>query len=347
MARPVFEQQRQDARVLSDAERAAILMLALGQDHGSKLWAMIEPNETKELSELMAKLMANLGTASAQLVERLLGGLVSQVPADRAPAWPQENTRQVHELVPPAAKPVSAPEENRSPVERTMWDRLSDVHELVLANYLKNEFPQTTAVILSKVQSDHAARVLDELPDQFALEVVRRMLDMEPVQPDILDKIEEALQAEFMSNPMCDPKRDPHEKVAYIFNKLKRKTEIRFLAALGRTAPQSAERIKAMMFTFGDLATLDPGSIQTLLRHIDRDVLALALKGSTDTLRDVVLSNMSERTGKVLQEEMESFGLVRLRDVEEAQLVVVGAVKNLAAKGEIMIAGKESEDAII
>lgn len=343
MARPALEQQTEDARVLSDAERAAILMLVLGQDHGSKLWAMMEPNETKELS----KLMANLGTVSARLIERLLGDLVSQMPAGRAPAWSEGHARQVHELAPPAAKSVPATEENRPPAERTMWDRLSDVHESVLANYLKNEFPQTTAVILSRVQSDHAARVLDELPDQFALEVVHRMLGMEAIQPGILDKIEETLRAEFMSNPMCDPKRDPHEKVADIFNKLERKTEIRFLAALGRTAPQSAERIKAMMFTFGDLATLDPGSIQTLLRHVDRDVLALALKGSTDTLRDVVLSNMSERTGKALQEEMESFGLVRLRDVDEAQLVVVSAVKNLAAKGEIMIAGKESEDAII
>lgn len=122
-------------------------------------------------------------------------------------------------------------EEIRGPAGRTMWDKLGNVNEAVLANYLKNEYPQTVAVILSKVKSDHAARVLTALPEDFALECVQRMLRMEPVQREILDKIEATLRTEFMSNLARTSKRDSHEMMADIFNSFDRQTEARFIGA--------------------------------------------------------------------------------------------------------------------
>ena len=107
------------------------------------------------------------------------------------------------------------------------------------------------------------------------------------------------------------------------------------------------ERIKALMFTFEDLSKLDPGSIQTLLRNIEKDKLGLALKGATDGLRDVFFTNMSERAGKILREDMEAMGPVRLKDVDEAQMRMVNVAKDLANKGEIMIAGGGNEDELI
>jgi flagellar motor switch protein FliG len=189
--------------------------------------------------------------------------------------------------------------------------------------------------------------VLASLPEEFALEVVQRMLRMESVQKDILDKVERTLRVEFMSNLARTAKRDSHEYMAEIFNNFDRQTESRFMAALDERSRDSAERIKALMFTFEDLGKLDPGSIQTLLRNVEKDKLALAFKGATDSLRDVFFSNMSERAGKILREDMEAMGPVRLKDVDDAQTRMVNVAKDLANKGEIMIASKQGEDELV
>jgi flagellar motor switch protein FliG len=206
-------------------------------------------------------------------------------------------------------------EEIRGPAGRTMWDKLANVNESVLANYLKNEYPQTVAVVLSKIKPEHAARVLSHCPRNLRLKLCSACCGMESVQKDILDKVEQTLRIEFMSNLARTAKRDSHEMMAEIFNNFDRQTESRFITALEESSRSSAERIKALMFTFEDLGKLDPGSIQTLLRHVEKDKLALALKGSTDTLRDVFFSNMSARAAKILKEDMEALGPVRLKDV--------------------------------
>jgi flagellar motor switch protein FliG len=221
------------------------------------------------------------------------------------------------------------------------------VNEAVLANYLKNEYPQTVAVVLSKIKSEHAARVLTSLPEDFALECVTRMLRMEPVQREILDKIEMTLRTEFMSNLARTSKRDSHEMMAEIFNNFDRQTEARFIAALEERNREAAERIRALMFVFEDLAKLDPGGIQTLLRGTSKEQLALALKGASDKLRDLFFSNMSERAAKIMREDMESMGPVRLKDVDAAQVGMVQVAKDLAAKGEIMLAGSGGDDELI
>jgi flagellar motor switch protein FliG len=135
--------------------------------------------------------------------------------------------------------------------------------------------------------------------------------------------------------------------MAEIFNNFDRSTEGRFMTALEERSRDSAEKIKGLMFTFEDLSKLDPGSVQTLLRAIDKSKLALALKGSSDTLRDLFFSNMSERAGKILKEDMAGMGPVRLKDVDEAQMAMVNAAKDLAAKGEIMLAQNKGEDELV
>jgi flagellar motor switch protein FliG len=238
-------------------------------------------------------------------------------------------------------------EEIRGPAGRTMWDKLANVNESVLAAYLKSEYPQTVAVVLSKIKPEHAARVLGALPDDFALEVVQRMLRMETVQKEILDKVESTLRVEFMSNLARTSKRDSHEMMAEIFNSFDRQTESRFITALEERSRDSAEKIKALMFTFEDLGKLDPASAQTLLRVVEKDKLGLALKGASDAVRDFFFSNMSERAGKILKEDMASMGPVRLRDVDESQMAMVNAAKDLAAKGEIMLAGSKGDDELV
>jgi flagellar motor switch protein FliG len=334
---------KEDIRSLTGPEKAAIFLLSLGEEHATKLWQMMDEEEIKELSQIMS----NLGTVSSNLVEKLLIEFVSQISSTGSLMGSYESTERLLQRFMPGDKVGAIMEEIRGPAGRTMWDKLANVNESVLANYLKNEYPQTVAVVLSKIKSEHAARVLAALPEEFALEVVQRMLRMESVQKDILDKVEQTLRVEFMSNLARTAKRDSHEMMAEIFNNFDRQTESRFLTALEERSRDSSERIKALMFTFEDLAKLDPGSIQTLLRHVEKDKLALALKGATDSLRDVFFSNLSERAGKILREDMEALGPVRLKDVDEAQMRMVNVAKDLANKGEIMIASKQGEDELI
>ena len=334
---------KDDVRSLSGAERAGVIMLALGEDHSARIWSMMDEEEIKEISQVMS----NLGSVSSSLIEKLMVDFVSQMSGTGSVMGSYESTERLLARMMPEDKVGSIMEEIRGPAGRTMWDKLANVNETVLANYLKNEYPQTVSVVLSKIKPEHAARVLGALPEEFALEVVQRMLRMESVQKDILDKVENTLRIEFMSNLARTAKRDAHEQMAEIFNNFDRQTESRFITALEERSRDSAERIKALMFTFEDLSKLDPGSIQTLLRNVEKDKLGLALKGATDGLRDVFFSNMSERAGKILREDMEAMGPVRLKDVDEAQMRMVNIAKDLANKGEIMIAGGSSEDELV
>jgi flagellar motor switch protein FliG len=235
-------------------------------------------------------------------------------------------------------------EEIRGPAGRTIFDKLGNVNETVLANYLKNEYPQTVAVVLSKVKPDHAARVLSILPDGFAMEVVMRMLRMENVQKEALDGVERTLKMEFMSNLARSTRRDAHEMMAEIFNGLDRQAEARIMAALEERNFEAAERIRALMFTFDDLKRLDPPGLQLLLRSVEKERLTLALKGAAEEMRDLFFRNMTERASKLLRDDIAALGPVRLKDVDEAQAAVVLAAKELAAQGQIQLAeGKDDQ----
>ena len=331
-----------DPNKLTGPEKAAVILLALGEEH-TALWERLDDDEVKEISQAMA----TLGSVSAEAVEALMIEFVSGLSGSGSVMGSYEQTQKLLAAFLPKDRVDGLMEEIRGPAGRTMWDKLGNVNEAVLANYLKNEYPQTVAVILSKVRSDHAARVLTSLPEDFALECVQRMLRMEPVQREILDKIEATLRTEFMSNLARTSKRDSHEMMADIFNSFDRQTEARFIGALEERNRESAERIRALMFVFEDLSKLDPGGVQTLLRGVDKDSLGLALKGASEGLREMFFSNMSERASKIMREDMESMGPVRLKDVDAAQMAMVQVAKDLAAKGDIMLAGQGSDDELI
>ena len=334
---------KDDYRALSGPQKAAIFMLSLGQKQSGILFERMDDEEIRELSQAMS----GLGAMSSNIVERLFvefadqlssaGGLVGSLSSTErllAGALPEERVNQVME-------------DMRGPAGRTMWDKLGNVNEAVLANYLKNEYPQTVAVVLSKIRTDHASRVLSVLPENFSLEVIMRMLRMEPVQKEILDHVERTLRSEFMTNLASATRRDSHELMADIFNNLDRNTENRFMTALEERNREAAERIKQLMFTFDDLVRLDAGGIQMLLRQVEKDQLAMALKGASDDVKELFFSNMSERAGKMMREDMEAMGAVRLKDVDEAQSGVVITAKELADAGEIVISTGEEEGELI
>jgi flagellar motor switch protein FliG len=334
---------KEDYRSLSGQQKAAILMLSLGEEQSSRIFAMMDDEEIKEISQTMA----NLGTINAGLVERLFVEFADQISSTGSLVGSFESTERLLLKTLPRDRVDLIMEEIRGPAGRTMWDKLGNVNETVLANYLKNEYPQTVAVVLAKIKPDHAARVLSLLPENFAMEVIMRMLRMEAVQKEVLDGVEKTLRTEFMSNLARTARRDAHELMADIFNNLDRNAENRFMSALEERNRESAERIKQLMFTFEDLIRIDLAGIQTLLRHVEKDKLAMALKGASDTVKELFFKNMSERAGKMLREDMDAMGPVRLRDVDQAQSIIVVMAKELAASGQIVISEGREEDELV
>jgi flagellar motor switch protein FliG len=330
-------------RQLRGPERAAVLMLALGEQHGAKIWSLLDDDELRQISTVMS----TIGTIEAEVVENLLLEFVSRMSASGAVMGNYDATERLLQQYLPPERVAIIMEEIRGPAGRNMWEKLSNVQEEMLANYLKNEYPQTVAVVLSKIGPEHAARVLGILPEELALDVVNRMLRMETVQKEVLERVEQTLRTEFMSSLSTTRRRDAHEVMAEIFNNFDRQTETRFLTALEEENRESAERIKTLMFTFDDLTKLDTGSAQTLMRHVEKDKLSVALKGATEPVRQFFLSNMSTRAAKMLQDDMQAMGPVRLREVDEAQALLVNLAKDLAAKGEIVISKSRGEEELV
>src|SRR5690242_21154424 len=334
---------REDIRSLTGPEKAAILVLSLGEDHTAKIFSMMDDEEIKEISQTMA----NLGTINSSVVEKLFVEFAEHISATGSLVGTYESTERLLVKVLGNERVNQIMEEIRGPAGRTMWDKLGNVNEVVLANYLKNEYPQTVAVVLSKIKADHAGRVLAQLPESFAMEVVMRMLRMEAVQKEVLDDVERTLRTEFFTNLARTNRRDAHELIAEIFNSLDRNTESRFITALEERNRDAAERIKALMFTFEDLGKLDASAIQAVLRNADKVKVPIALKGASESLRGLFFSNMSERAGKILKEDMAAMGPVRLKDVEEAQSYLVALAKDLASRGEIIISDGSAEDQLV
>lgn len=332
-----------DYNLLSGQQKAAILILALDEERSSTLFSLMDEEEIKELSVIMV----SLGKVNSNVIEQLIAEFNEKVNSSGGLVGTYESTERLLAKTLDKDKVSAIMEEIRGPAGRTMWDKLGNVNEHVLANYLKNEYPQTIAVILSKIKADHAAKVIALFPENFAMEIVMRMLRMDSVQKEVLDSLETTLRKEFMSNLSKSTHRDAHELIADIFNSLDRNTETRFMDALEERNRESAERVKALMFTFEDLTRIDMQGIQILLRNVDKDKLAIALKGASETLKDLFFNNMSTRAGKIIKEDMDAMGPVRLRDVEEAQQYIVSTAKELASNGEIVVSeGKDSDELI-
>ena len=332
-----------DYRTLSGPQKAAAFMLAVGREHSTKIFERMDDEEIRELSHAMS----TLGSLNAGVVERLFVEFADQLSTAGGLVGSYDSTERLLMSSLPENRVKQIMEEMRGPAGRNMWDKLGNVNEAVLANYLKNEYPQTVAVVLSKIKTDHAARVLALLPENFSMEVIMRMLRMEAVQKEILNHVERTLRTEFMTNLARTARRDSHELMADIFNNLDRNTETRFMTALEERNRESAERIKQLMFTFDDLARVDSSGIQLLLRQVEKDQLAVALKGSSQEVKELFFANMSERAGKMMKEDMDAMGAVRLKDVDEAQSGIVQVAKALSDAGEIVIAGSDEESELI
>ena len=329
---------------LTGPQKAAVFLMSLPEEQAGKFFGMLEDDELKEISVVMA----GLGTVASNVVEQLFIDFANEVSNPTGMIGNYENTERLLLKSLPRDRVASIMDDIRGPAGKTIWDKLGNVHEQMLANFLKNEYPQTVALILSKIKPDHCAKVLALLDENFAMEVVMRIIKMDSVQKEVLEQVEQTLRREFMNNMAKTAKLDSHELVANIFNNLESQVQGNFLNALGDRNHEEAEKIKSLMFTFNDLPRLDATAIQTLIRAIeDKEKLAIALKGASDEIRELIFTNMSERAVKMLKEEIESLCPVRVRDVDEAQSYVIQTAKLLKDEGSIKIPDSAGGDEFI
>ena len=334
---------RGDISNLTGPQKAAVFMLALGEEQAAAIFEKMDDEEIRILSSYMS----NLGKVNADTVETLLVEFSQQLSSTGALIGSFESTERLLLKTMDAQRVQQIMEEIRGPSGRTMWDKLGNVNEVVLANYLKNEYPQTVAVVLSKIKPSHASRVLGQLPENFALEVIMRMLRMETVHKDVLHQVERTLRNEFMTNLARTHRRDSHEMMAEIFNNLDRPTESRFMTALEERSQDAAQRIRSLMFTFDDLINLDGSGVQVLMRNVAKEQLLVALKGASKDVQDLFFNNMSERAAKMMRDDIANMGPVRLRDVDEAQSAIVNTAKGLAEANEIVLGGAGDDDELV
>ncbi len=343
MSSLVVSEKKEDYRKLTGVQKTAIVLMAIDEDNATKILNTMSDEEIKEISNTMS----SLGSVSSEIVERLFLDFVESMSSSGVVVGNFDSTERLLMKALGKDRVDTIMEDIRGPAGRTTWDKLGNVNEEILATFLKNEYPQTIALVLTKIKAEHAARVLAVFPEELAMEVIQRMLTMEAVKKEVLDGVEKTLRLEFMNNLAKTQRRDTHEIMAEIFNNFDRATETKFMGVLETKNAESAEKIRALMFTFEDLKKVDPSGVQALLRAVPKDKLALAMKGASETIKDLFFKNMSERGAKLLREDMETMGPVRLKDVDEAQMAIVQVAKDLAAKGDIIISGDSAEDQLV
>lgn len=329
---------------LNGTKKAAVLLLALGEEQAGAFFSSMDDFEIRDIS----REMADLGKISNREKEDILIEFVDSVGGGGAGVMGGWSTAERFlKSVMKEDRVQDLMEEMRGPAGRTTWEKLANVSEDVLANYLRNEYPQTVAVIVSRIRPSHAASVLASLPQEFALEVIERVLVMDSVSREVIESVESSLRNEFMRNLAATNKRDSHELMAEIFNNFDRVNEAKFMELLEKGSEDDAEKIRALMFTFDDLQRTDDRGLQAVLRDVEKDTLALALKGAADELKTRIMGNMSERAAKILEEDMEAMGPVRVKDVDDAQTAVIEVAKRLAETGQIVLQEEGGEDEFI
>ena len=328
---------------VSGMEKAAMLIMALNKDVSAKVFEKLEDDEIKELSQTMSR----LGNISADTIEKVIKEFNDEINQSLSLVGNVQNTERYLRKILSKEKADLILEDIRGPAGKNIWDKLSNVSEEMLANFLKNEYPQTVALILSKLPSKNASAVIGLFSPDYAFEVIKRMIAMDPVKKEVLERVEKTLRTEFISGITKTQKYDNNEVMAEIFNNFDRMTEEKYMKMLEQDNPEAAEKIKSLMFTFGDIVKIDPKGMQAILKSVDKTKLPLALKGTNDEVRKNFIDNMSQRAAKILQEEIDALGPVRLKDVDEAQASIIAVAKELMAKGEIEIASSGEADQLV
>lgn len=330
---------------ISLSEKAAIILLCLDEETGSKFMQELDDVQIRRLTAALA----GLGKVSAENVEMVIAEFSAQMQGGGELMGSLRIAEQFLRNFLSEEQVALILNDLKGPIrEHDIWKRLSGVNDTTIANYLKGEHDQTAAAILSNLNSDVAARVLPMLGRDRMEQILVRMIRMEAILPVTLQQIEQTLQADIMSGGgRPSTASEIQQKMAELFNKLDRTLFEDVTGMLEKRVPEEFSAIRQRMFTFNDMIKLDPSTVATILKGIRGAILPMALRGAPKELRDHFLDALPMRAREMLVEEMNTMGAVRARDVSLAQSEIVDYARELAEKEVIFLPTGDEGDQLI
>ncbi|MFZ5758629.1 MAG: flagellar motor switch protein FliG [Thermodesulfobacteriota bacterium] len=330
---------------LTGAEKAAIFLLTLGEDFTTEVFKRLDEDEIKMVGRQMSKM--------DKVDKEDIAALLREFKAD---AGGEEIYLSGDEMLETALKrALQSDKANeilddiRSDWRLTLFQKARKLEPKILVNFLRNEHPQTVALVLAVLEPGQAAAILAELKEETQIEVVMRMAELDKVSPEILVDVDRVLQEELLSVEGLEGQRlGGVEAVAEILNNADRALETQVLEGVEEQRESLAEDIRRLMFVFEDLLGVDDRGIMAILKEVSTDDLKLALKTASDDLKAKIFKNMSTRAVEMLKEDMEIMGPTRLRDVEAAQQSVIKIAKRLEQEGKLqLMTGGGGEDEFV
>jgi len=326
------------AEDLTGVQRAAVFLLAIGTEHAAKITSLLSPEEVERISLEIARLeYVPVEVAETVLEEWKETELAAHTLA-------QGGVETARKILEAALGPVRAAEVLER-IEQELREtegfrnlRLADPQQV--ASVLSKEYPQTIALILAHLHTSMVAEVVKHLDPDLGSDSLLRLARMEKVHPDVLQVVDRSLSHETALSITQDMRvAGGPEAVAAVLNLLPGSLEKELLSGIEREDRELCEEVKSLMFVFEDIKTLDPRSLQRVLRDVEVRELAMALKVASDDLQERIRATMSQRAVMALDQEMEFLGPVRLRDVETAQAAIIQRIRDLEAEGEITVSG--------
>ena len=330
---------------MTGADKAAILLLYLGNDVTRQVFEHLDDDEIKKIS----KSMSTLGHISRATIMEVVEDYTNTInPESGIFSQGDEFVRRILEQALGPVKAEMLMEELQASSYGDLVDVLSNMDPKSIANFLSQEHPQTISVILAKLKSKQTSEIISLLPQEQQAEVVLRIADVEQVSPEILQEIDEVMRREIDSMGGTQRyKVGGIEKVVDMFNHFERSKEKQILDKLDVLSPPLAEIIRKHLFTFDDIFQLDARSIQSIMREVSNDTLTLAMKTSPDEVKDKIFKNISSRAADMIKEDLEVMGPVRLSDVEKAQSEIIKIVRKMEEEGKIVLAGRGGDDVLV
>lgn len=330
---------------ISGKEKAAILIIALGPEKAAKVYKHLREEEIEQLTLGIANVNKVTQEEKDKTVEEFYQICLAQNYISEGGIG---YAREVLEKALGNQKALDLINKLTSSLQVRPFDMVRRTDPNQLLNLIQGEHPQAIALVLSYLRPQQAAAILSALPSDKQVDVAMRIAQMDRTSPDIIKEVERILERKLSSVAMTDyTSAGGIQAVVEILNASDRGTEKNILETLDVKNPELADEIKKRMFVFEDIAAMDNRSIQRFLREIDNNQLALALKGASEDVANVLFSNMSKRMQDMIKEDMQFMGPVRLRDVEEAQQAIVNVIRKLEDAGEIVISRGGGDEIIV
>lgn len=321
-------------RQFNGKEKAAILLIALGPDKSAEVFKYLNEEEIEELTLQIANMRMVSSEEKQQVIEDFYQMALAQEYISEGGI---DYAKEILERALGSDKAVDIINRLTSSLHVRPFEfiRKSDPNQLL--NYIQNEHPQTIALILSYLHPTQASQILASLPPEKQGEVTMRIATMDRTSPEIIKEIEKVLETKFSGILSQDfTTTGGIQAVVDILNSADRGTEKFIMEELDMMDADLSEEIRRRMFVFEDIASLDNRSIQRIIREIDNAQWAIALKGASEEVKEVIFSNMSKRLAEMIKEDIEFMGPVRIRDIEEAQQNIVNVIRKLEEDGEII-----------